>query len=316
MIWDAQAKGLMPGGGFRRIFIQSAGVGKSPGGAEKEQESRCAMEMLTGHVRAAVEKYQMIEQGDRVAVGVSGGKDSMFLLYALDALRRYYPKRFQLAAVTIDPGFDGKEGDYEALQVFCRNREIPLILKRSNLAEIVFSGRDSPCSLCARMRRGMLHNLCVAHGFNKIALGHHMDDAVQTVLMNLFYGGKIGCFSPVTWLSRKQITMIRPLLFCPESGIRRQVRGLALPVVKSLCPVDGLTARRDTAELVARLEQSFPDLKAKVIGAIQRGDIDGWGLPGNGRRPPGSAGKSSKNRMEAPGTETGKTKETGRIAVE
>ena len=235
------------------------------------------MKDLTGHVRACVDKYKMISAGDKIAVGVSGGKDSMYLLYALSGLRRYYPVPFTLHAITVDPGFDGRAGDYSQLEDFCRNLDIEYVIRRSNLWDIV-GEEESPCSLCAKMRRGMLHNICLEHGWNKIALGHHLDDAVQTFLMNLFYGGKIGCFSPVTWLSRKEITMIRPLLFCQENDIRRQAARLSLPIVKSLCPADGVTARQDTADLIQSLEKEFPDIKAKVIGAMQRSGIDGWEL--------------------------------------
>ena len=236
------------------------------------------MSELTGHVRAAADQYQMIAPGDRIAVAVSGGKDSMYLLYALLSLKRYYPKPFELTAVTIDPGFNGQEGDYSAVTAFCTEQGIRHIIKHSDLYQTIFEEHrpTSPCSLCARMRRGMLHNLCVQHDLNKIALGHHLDDAVQTVLMNLFYGGRIGCFSPVTFLSRKKLTMIRPLIFCEEGHIRRQANRLSLPILKSQCPVDGITARKDTADLIQKLERDFPDLKAKLIGAIQRGGINGW----------------------------------------
>lgn len=238
------------------------------------------MEQLTGHVRAAIDKYRMIAPNDKIAVGVSGGKDSMYLLYALHSIQAYHGVPFELTAITIDPQFGGQAGDYRAVSAFCQEKGIPYIIRRTDLSKIIFEeGReDSPCSLCARMRRGMLHNLCVEHGLNKIALGHHLDDAVQTFLMNLFYGGKVGCFAPVTWLSRKQLTMIRPLIFCQEADIRRQANRLSLPIVKSLCPVDGVTARKDTANLIRQLEQQFPDLRAKIIGAMQRGNIDRWGL--------------------------------------
>lgn len=238
------------------------------------------MEQLTGHVRAAIDKYHMIEPRDKIAVGVSGGKDSMYLLYALHSIQAYHGIPFELTAITIDPQFGGREGDYSAVEAFCRERGIPYIIRRTDLANIIFEEErtGSPCSLCARMRRGILHNLCVEYGLNKIALGHHLDDAAQTFLMNLFYGGKVGCFAPVTWLSRKRLTLIRPLVFCEEADIRRQVYRLSLPIVKSLCPVDGETARKDTADLIRRLETPFPDLRAKIIGAMQRGDIDRWGV--------------------------------------
>lgn len=238
------------------------------------------MQNITGHIRAAVEKYHMISPGDRIAVGVSGGKDSMFLLEALSQLRTYLPGGFELGAITIDPCFNNIAGDYTLIEEFCRDRDIKYTVRRSNLYKIIFEEQQekNPCSLCARMRRGMLHNMCLELGMNKIALGHHLDDAVQTVLMNLFYGGRLGCFSPVTWLSRKELTMIRPLIFLEEGDIRRFVVRNNIPVVKSLCPADGVTARKDTSLLIKQLEGDFPDLKAKVIGAIQRAGLDGWGL--------------------------------------
>lgn len=236
------------------------------------------MEKLIGRVRAAVEKYQMIEEGDHIAVGVSGGKDSLFLLCALKALSRYYPKTFTVTAVTADPCFGGKDTDFSRVEALCAELEIPYLLQRTNLGVLIFEDRkeENPCSLCARMRRGILHNICVEHGLNKIALGHHFDDAVQTVLMNLFYGGKLGCFSPKSYLSRKNLTMIRPLVFCEERQVRNAVTRMGLPVVKSACPADGVTARKDTEVLLTTLEQQFPDVRAKILGALQRAGLDGW----------------------------------------
>lgn len=236
------------------------------------------MHKLEGKVRAAVEKYHMIEDGDRVAVGVSGGKDSMYLLASLAQLSRYFPKSFTVHAITIDPCFNNTETDFSAITEFCDKLQVEHIIRRTRLGTVIFeeNKEENPCSLCARMRRGMLHNMCVEQSFNKIALGHHMDDAVQTFLMNLLYGGKIGCFSPVTYLSRKDITMVRPLIFCEESEVRNAVARNDIPVVKSECPVDGITARADTGKLVAELEKTFPDVTQKVLGAMQRGEIDGW----------------------------------------
>lgn len=236
------------------------------------------MKKLIGRVRAAVEKYQMIEEGDRIAVGVSGGKDSLFLLCALAELARYYPKHFTVTAVTADPCFGGQETDFSSVARLCDTLSVPYIIRKTNLGTLIFEERqeENPCSLCARMRRGILHNLCVEEGLNKIALGHHFDDAVQTVLMNLCYGGKLGCFSPKSYLSRKNLTMIRPLVFCEERDIRNAVARMALPVVKSACPADGVTARKDTELLLLSLQKDFPDIRAKVLGAIQRAGLDGW----------------------------------------
>ncbi len=236
------------------------------------------MHRAEGKIRAAVEKYDMIHEGDRIAVGVSGGKDSMFLLSALHTLARYYPARFELHAVTIDPCFGGAETDFSSVTSYIESLGIEHTVRRTNLAEIIFEDRkeQNPCSLCARMRRGMLHDMCVDLGLNKIALGHHLDDAVQTFMMNLLYGGRAAGFSPVTYLSRKDITMIRPLIFCEERDILRSLERMGVPVVKSSCPVDGVTARKDTEDLISALKKDFPDIKAKIIGAMQRGKISGW----------------------------------------
>ena len=236
------------------------------------------MQKLIGKVRAAVERYQLIEEGDRIGVGVSGGKDSLFLLCALAELSRYYPKRFTVTAITADPCFGGQDTDFSAVERLCAELNVPYLLKRTNLGTVVFEDRQekNPCSLCAKMRRGILHNLCVEQGLNKIALGHHADDAAETLLMNLLYGGRLGCFSPKSYLSRKNITLIRPLIFCEEHEVQNAVARMALPVVKSGCPADGQTARKDTADLLTRLERDFPDVKKKLLGAMQRSGLDGW----------------------------------------
>ncbi len=233
------------------------------------------MQKLIGKVRAAVEKYNMIEEGDRIAVGVSGGKDSLFLLCALHELSRYYPKRFTVTAVTADPCFGGRETDLSGISALCKDLSIPYTIKRTDLGRVIFEDRreKNPCALCAKMRRGILHNLCLELGCNKLALGHHQDDAVETFLMNLLYGGKLACFSPVTYLSRKGITAIRPLLFCTEREIANAAARMALPVVKSGCPADGVTARKDMETLFHSLEKDFPDLRAKLFGAMERGGL-------------------------------------------
>lgn len=236
------------------------------------------MQKLIGKVRAAVQAYDMLQEGDRVAVGVSGGKDSLFLLCALAELSKYYPKRFTVTAITADPCFGGQETDFSPIAELCRRLEIPYTIKRTNLGQVVFEDRQekNPCALCAKMRRGILHNLCVELGCNVIALGHHADDAVQTFLMNLCYGGRLGCFSPKSFLSRKNLRLIRPLVFCEEREITNAAARMALPVVKSGCPVDGATARKDAELLLAGLERQFPDIKTKILGAMQRGGLDNW----------------------------------------
>lgn len=237
-----------------------------------------AFEKRISQVRAAIDKYKMIEDGDRIAVGVSGGKDSLFLLCALASIRRYYPNKFEVVAVTADPCFGGKEMDLSCIQELCRRLQVPYIIRRTDLGRIIFEDRkeSNPCSLCARMRRGILHDMAIAANCNKIALGHHHDDAVETFMMNLLYNGTVGCFSPVTYLSRKNITMIRPLIFCSDNEIRSLTASMNLPVVKSGCPVDGTTGRAGTTDLLSNLEKTFPDVKNKISGAMQRAHISGW----------------------------------------
>lgn len=237
------------------------------------------MHQIEGFMRAALDQYQMIDNNDRVAVGVSGGKDSLILLCGLAHLRAYHSHPFEVVALAIDPCFNGKEMDYSGIEALCRELKVELVIKRSQLGKVIFEDRKekNPCSLCARMRRGILHNMAKEQNCTKLALGHHMDDAVNTFFMNLFYGGSIGCFAPKTYLSRKEITVIRPLIFCEEKAIIRATNRLALPITKSACPANGETARADTDLLVKQLEKQFPDLKNKVIGALQRGEIDRWG---------------------------------------
>lgn len=252
------------------------------------------MQRILGQVRAAVERYQMIEKGDRIAVGVSGGKDSLVLLCALAQLRSFYPEPFELTAVTVDPGFGGEPADYSSIEELCRRLRVRYQIRRSSLSKIIFEERQekNPCSLCARMRRGMLHNMAKENGCNKIALGHHFDDAVETFFLNLFYGGKLGCFSPKSYLSRKELTLIRPMIFCEEAQLRSAANRNRLPIVKSRCPADGDTSRQEIKELLKTLEKTYPDLKAKVMGAMQRADLDGWGisLPGGAQFLGGTSG--------------------------
>ena len=235
------------------------------------------MQKLMSHMRAAMERYEMIRAGDRVAVGLSGGKDSVALLAALARMRDYYPQPFELVAVSIDMGF--AEGtDYAPLQKLCDGLGVPYRIKRTQIGLIIFDLRQekNPCSLCARMRRGALHDEVKAMGCSKLALGHHMDDAAETFMMNLLHEGRVGCFSPVTYLSRKDLTMIRPMVFARESDCARVVRREGLPVVKSKCPADGVTERQNTKELLTALEKDYSDVRQKILGAMQRGNISGF----------------------------------------
>lgn len=237
------------------------------------------MQSILGYMRKAILDYNMIENGDRVAVGVSGGKDSVALLVGLCRLRDFIGIDYSVTAITIDPGFGGVETDYAAISELCGRYGVEHRIRRSELAEIIFNDRKekSPCSLCARMRRGMLHDMVKDADCNKLALGHHYNDAVETFVMNLFHEGRVGCFQPVTYLSRKDLTMIRPLIFAPERDVIRAVRRQNLPVVKSKCPVDGVTSREETKNWLVHMEKNgYPGLTKRLFGAIRRGHVSGW----------------------------------------
>lgn len=243
------------------------------------------MNKLTGLVRRCVEDYNMIKDGDKIAVGVSGGKDSLALLCALNSLRGYYPEHFELCAVTLDLGFDNM--DFSPVAKLCEDMGIPYYLKKTDIKEVVFDarGEKNPCSLCAKMRRGALCGLLNEIGVSKIALGHHYDDAVETFMMSLIYEGRISCFQPVTYLDRSGITQIRPMLYAGEGVISGVVGRLELPVVKNTCPMDIHSKRHEVKALIAQLKKSHPDLKSKVFGAMQRLPLDGW-KPNEYRRRP------------------------------
>ena len=236
------------------------------------------MKKLLSLTRAAVDKYNMIEAGDKIAVGVSGGKDSLALLYALAKLRDFYPKPFSLVAITLDYQFNGVAEDYTAIEALCKKLQVEYIVRRTNLWEVIFKTRKekNPCSLCAKMRRGLLHDTAVANGCNKVALGHHLDDAAETFLMNLLNGGKIGCFSPVSYLSNKKLYLIRPLIFAYEKDVAAAARRANLPVVKSRCPMDKVSNRQNTKELLKALEKDYPAVRKKIVGALERSHIDNW----------------------------------------
>lgn len=236
------------------------------------------MQQLMSYMRSAIEKYNMIENGDKIAVGVSGGKDSLALLVGLSELRRFYPKHFELIAITLDPCFNGVECDYSQIEELCQSFDIPYIIKRTELAKIIFETRreKNPCSLCARMRRGSLHDIAKENECNKIALGHHLDDAAETFMMNLLNLGQIGCFSPVSYLSRKDLYMIRPLIFATEKDVVRAVNKNHLPVIASCCPVDKKTERENVKNLLNMLEKNYPGLRKKIVSSMQRGEIDKW----------------------------------------
>lgn len=236
------------------------------------------MQHILALVRRCVEDYNMIADGDTIAVGVSGGKDSVLLLAALAHLRKFYPKKFDLVAITIDSGVPGM--DFTPVKELCEKLEVPYHIELVPTYEIVFLSRKekNPCSLCAKMRRGALSTKLNELGIKKIALGHHFDDAVETLLMNLFQEGRIGCFQPVTYLDRTDVTQLRPLLYAEEKDVRNAVNRLGLPVVANPCPADGSTHREEVKELLRELEGRYPNLRRKIFGAIQRYPLYGWSL--------------------------------------
>ena len=239
---------------------------------------------LLSKARRAIDDYGMIEAGDRIAVGVSGGKDSLALLCVLCEMRRFYPKPFEVVAITVDMGFAG--GDFSPLEDFYKALGIEYRIQKTNLAEIIFDIRKepNPCSLCARMRRGMLHDISKEMGCNKIALGHHYDDVLETFMMNLCNEGRLGTFSPVTYLDRKDITMIRPFVLTKENEILAFVENHDLPVIKSLCPEDKHTDREMYKQLLDSLEKEKDGLRHRMFGAIVKADLSGYGVK-NPHRP-------------------------------
>ena len=239
-----------------------------------------AMQRLCGLMRKAVQQYEMLAPGDRVLVGVSGGKDSVALTIGLARLQQYLGFPFEVVAVTLDPQFGGKPVDYSALEALFRQYDVSYEVRRTLIGPIVFDYRNekNPCSLCAKLRRGSLNTALTERGIHKIALGHHYDDAIETLLMNLLFEGRIGCFQPVTYLDRTGITQMRPLLYCREDDIRRTVERLRLPVVHNPCPANGSTRRQEVKDLIHQLEGRYPDIKQKLFGSLQRYPLYGWNL--------------------------------------
>jgi len=209
-------------------------------------------------------------------VGVSGGKDSMLLLRSLKHLQGYYPKRFELSAITVELGFEGM--DFTPVRELCAGLDIPYTCLKTDIKEIVFDVRkeDNPCSLCAKMRRGAINDAILENGFDKLALGHHFDDAVETFVMSLLYEGRISCFRPVTYMDRSGVTQIRPLIYAGEQKIANVAAALALPVVENPCPMDKTSKRYEVKQLLAALSAQRPDIKSKIFGAMQRLPLPGW----------------------------------------
>lgn len=239
-----------------------------------------ALNEFSGTVRRAVDDYHMISEGDRIAVGISGGKDSMLLLAVMNHLRTYYPIPFSLEAITIELGFEGM--DFTPVQQFCDELGVPYTCLKTDIKEIVFDVRkeDNPCSLCSKMRRGAINDAITERGIHKLALGHHFDDAVETFMMSLLFEGRVSCFRPVTFLDRSGVTQIRPLVYAGEKKIANLAAELQLPIVENPCPEDKTSKRYEIKKLLAQMSQDYPDLKSKIFGAMQRMPLPGWGITG------------------------------------
>ena len=238
------------------------------------------MKRMLSFVRRAVDDYNMIEDGDRIAVGISGGKDSLTLLSALAEMRRFYPKKYEIIAITVDMGFEG--ANFSAVSDFCRELGVTYRIEKTDIAKIIFDVRkeSNPCSLCAKMRRGSLHAAAQEEGCNKVALGHHFDDAVETFMMNLFFEGRLGCFSPKSYLSNRKITLIRPMLYATEKDVLYFTNKRSLPVIISPCPEDHATERENMKQLLSSLERTNKGVKHRIFNAMCKGEIDGFKLFG------------------------------------
>lgn len=242
------------------------------------------MQKMMGLVRRCVEDYKMIEDGDRIAVGVSGGKDSLVLLTLLAGLRSYHNKSFELEAITIDMGLGM---DYREVEALCKKLEVPYTVVKTEIGPIIFDYRKekNPCSMCSKMRRGALNQAILDRGFNKLALGHHYDDAVETFMMSLIFEGRISCFQPVTHLDRTGVIQIRPMLYIHERTVDNYAKRMELPVLANRCPVDKHTKREEIKDLIFDLVKTYPDLKERIFGAMQRFPLPEWEPQGRYKRP-------------------------------
>ena len=233
-------------------------------------------QQLLSITRKAVDEFHLIEKGDKIAVGISGGKDSLTLLYALAGLRRFYPNPFELEAITVDMGF----GDFhtDKIQQLCDKLEVPYTVVPTEISKIIFQDRkeSNPCSLCAKMRKGALNEVAKKLNCNKIAYAHHKDDVVETMLLSLIFEGRFHTFSPMTYWDRMDLTLIRPLLYVDEADIIGFKNNYDLPVEKSACPADGNTKREYAKDLLRTLNLENPGVKQRMFTAILNADLKGW----------------------------------------
>ncbi len=229
------------------------------------------LQKLMSLTRRAIDTYQMIEENDKIAIGISGGKDSLALLHAMHGLKRFYPKKFDIIAITVDLGFENV--DFEKIKELCASLDVPYFISKTDIAQIIFEDRKetNPCSLCAKMRKGSLNDLAKANGCNKIAYAHHKDDVVETMMMSLIYEGRFHTFSPVTYLDRMDLTVIRPLMYVREADVIGFANLYQLPVLKSPCPADGYTKRESTKDLLKQIDKDAPGVKERMFTAIEDG---------------------------------------------
>jgi len=236
------------------------------------------MQQVMSKLRRAIDDYNMIEHGEKIAVALSGGKDSALMLYALAGLSHFHPKNFSVCAVFVDTGLGNI--NTAKLKEMCCSLDVEFCIKKTEIGKIIFDYRkeSNPCALCAKMRRGVIHDAAKEMNCKKIALGHHLDDAVETFFMNLIYESRLGCFQPVTYLSRKDVTVIRPMIYMREADVKGAVRRLGIPIMKSPCPIDGETKREEIKKLISVLTEKYPNIRQSVFGAMQRNGLDGWKL--------------------------------------
>lgn len=234
------------------------------------------LQSITGHARRAIDDYNMIEEGDKIAVALSGGKDSMTMLKALKSLQFFYPKKFELIAISVNPGFEFF--DSNLLSKTCEELGVPFFEEKYNISQIVFEDRHekNPCSLCANLRRGILNSVAQREGCNKIALGHNEDDVLETFFLNLLYAGNLNTFAPISYMDRSKITLIRPMIYISEKEIRKFIKRNNIEVMPKVCPMDGVSKREDMKKMIINFEKEIPTIRANITGAIKRANINGW----------------------------------------
>lgn len=230
------------------------------------------MRKILGCIKKANLNYSMIEEGDVIGVGLSGGKDSMALLYALKLFQNFSPVPYDIKAITLTMGFESF--DLKSIQKFCESLQIEHIVEETKIGKIIFEERNekNPCGLCARMKRGRLSKVCQTHQINKLALGHHADDAIETLFMSMFYESRIHTFKPVTFMDRSNITVIRPLIYAFELDIINAVKNKNLPTIKNPCPVDKNTKREYIKKLMVNLSDDIPNLRKQLLSALENQD--------------------------------------------